>query len=376
MNPNSPNDPRGPLPDEPGVKRRYTPEEAGHDIRRKPVSRARRRRCKGVNVGVLIVSAIFAVVIGISLFIIISGKKRPEVIYPDTTAADAATEPLESVDDGRSYYTVTIASDQIYYGDLILVNAATEYRFPAEAENSIVNISEYKNEYYLMADPAARLSKNVVDRFNTLCTDYYAYNGFRYMQVNSAYRSREEQINVYNSYAQSNGEDYAKAYVATPGYSEHHTGLALDLNINRGGSISYVESDEGAAWFRDNAKNYGFILRYPSDKVYMTGISYESWHYRYVGLPHSQIISDMNMCLEEYEQYLKKYTYDTDLIAYSADTGVMYVDPESELSAAVLVYYAPSDGDKTEVKVPKGYTYEISGNNTDGFVITATREGE
>ena len=54
----------------------------------------------------------------------------------------------------------------------------------------------------------------------------------------------------------------------------------------------------------------------------------------------------------------------------------MYVDPESELSAAVLVYYAPSDGDKTEVKVPKGYTYEISGNNTDGFVITATREGE
>ena len=152
--------------------------------RRKPVSRARRRRRKGVNVGVLIVSAIFAVVIGISLFIIISGKKRPEVIYPDTTAADAATEPLESVDDGRSYYTVTIASDQIYYGDLILVNAATEYRFPAEAENSIVNISEYKNEYYLMADPAARLSKNVVDRFNTLCTDYYAYNGFHcYMQV-------------------------------------------------------------------------------------------------------------------------------------------------------------------------------------------------
>ena len=71
MNPNSPNDPRGPLPDEPGVKRRYTPEEAGHDIRRKPVSRARRRRRKGVNVGVLIVSAIFAVVIGISLFIII-----------------------------------------------------------------------------------------------------------------------------------------------------------------------------------------------------------------------------------------------------------------------------------------------------------------
>ena len=304
MNPNSPNDPRGPLPDEPGVKRRYTPEEAGHDIRRKPVSRARRRRRKGVNVGVLIVSAIFAVVIGISLFIIISGKKRPEVIYPDTTAADAATEPLESVDDGRSYYTVTIASDQIYYGDLILVNAATEYRFPAEAENSIVNISEYKNEYYLMADPAARLSKNVVDRFNTLCTDYSAYNGFRYMQVNSAYRSREEQINVYNSYAQSNGEDYAKAYVATPGYSEHHTGLALDLNINRGGSISYVESDEGAAWFRDNAKNYGFILRYPSDKVYMTGISYESWHYRYVGLPHSQIISDMNMCLEEYVEYV------------------------------------------------------------------------
>ena len=191
------------------------------------------------------------------------------------------------------------------------------------------------------------------------------------MQVNSAYRSRDDQISIYNQYTESYGADYAKAYVANPGFSEHHTGLAMDLNINRNGAISYVESDEGAAWFRENAGNYGFILRYPSDKVYMTGINYESWHYRYVGTPHSLIMNDMNMCLEEYERFLKDYTYDTTRIAYNNATGVEYVPAEENADGRTLIYYAPSEGEETEIKIPKGYTYELSGNNTDGFIITA-----
>ena len=365
-------DPRGQFPEMPEVKRRYTPEEAGHDTRRKPVSRIRRRRRKSLNPGVLLICLILAAVIGVSLYLIISGKNRTAL--PQETSGVSAgetTEPLESVDDGRDWYTVTVSEAQIYVGDLILVNASTEYRFPAEAENSITAVSSLKNGYYLLADPDAKLEPKVIESFNKLCSDYYAYSGFAYMQVNSAYRSRDDQISIYNQYTESYGADYAKAYVANPGFSEHHTGLAMDLNINRNGAISYVESDEGAAWFRENAGNYGFILRYPSDKVYMTGINYETWHYRYVGTPHSLIMNDMNMCLEEYERFLKDYTYDTTRIAYNNATGVEYVPAEEDADGRTLIYYAPSEGEETEIKIPKGYTYELSGNNTDGFIITA-----
>lgn len=368
-------DPRGQLPEMPQVKRRYTPEEAGHNARRKPLSRARRRRRNGLNPGVLLICLILAAVIGVSLYLIISGKNK-QPVSDDTSDiyAEGTLEPLESVDDGKDWYTVSVSEEQIYCGDLILVNASTEYRFPDEAENSITAVAGLKNDYYLLADSAAKLNAEVTESFNRLCTDFYAYNGFSYMQVNSAYRSREDQISIYDEYTKSYGADYAKAYVANPGFSEHHTGLALDLNINRNGYISYVESDEGAAWFRDNAGNYGFILRYPSDKVYMTGINYESWHYRYVGAPHSLIMNDMNMCLEEYHKFLKDYTYDTEKIAYSDNTGITYIPAEDDADGRTLIYYAPSQGAETEVKIPKGYTYEISGNNTDGFIITATPE--
>lgn len=93
----------------------------------------------------------------------------------------------------------------------------------------------------------------------------------------------------------------ALMYVAAPGTSEHHTGLALDII-----SPDYTLLDDGyaetpaARWLAANAWKYGFILRYPQDKVRITGINFEPWHYRYVGEEHAGVIHENGYCLEEY----------------------------------------------------------------------------
>ena len=76
----------------------------------------------------------------------------------------------------------------------------------------------------------------------------------------------------------------AKIAVARGGYSEHNTGLAIDLN---GVSPDSLETDAGK-WMAEHAEEYGFVLRFPKDKEAETGIMYEPWHYRYVGKEHAQ----------------------------------------------------------------------------------------
>ncbi len=95
--------------------------------------------------------------------------------------------------------------------------------------------------------------------------------------------------------------------VKRPGYSEHHTGLAVDLGGN--GNFSLEESFEQTAaftWLVEHCDEYGFILRFPKGKEAITGVIYEPWHYRYVGKEAAQYIMDNNLCLEEYLQMNKK----------------------------------------------------------------------
>ncbi len=91
-------------------------------------------------------------------------------------------------------------------------------------------------------------------------------------------------------------------YALPAGYSEHNSGLSLDV----GSGLRQMDRAPEGKWIEKNAWKYGFILRYPSDKTDVTGIQYEPWHIRYVGLPHSTIMQKMNLALEEYLDYLKE----------------------------------------------------------------------
>lgn len=115
----------------------------------------------------------------------------------------------------------------------------------------------------------------------------------------SSYRSYEYQDNLYNRYVKNDGVQEADTYSARPGYSEHQTGLCVDIHD---GKIDYTnfETSKSFQWMKDNAYKFGFILRFPKGKENITGYQYESWHYRYVGEKIAKYIHENDSTLEEY----------------------------------------------------------------------------
>lgn len=137
-------------------------------------------------------------------------------------------------------------------------------------------------------------------------------DGITNIWVQSAYRSVARQKELYDASVkkylqegktQEEAETLTNEYINKPGSSDHNLGLAVDFNKVDNG----FEKLDGFKWLQKNAENYGFILRYPKDKEDITKISYESWHWRYVGVEHAKKMNELNMCLEEYIQYLKTH---------------------------------------------------------------------
>lgn len=95
-------------------------------------------------------------------------------------------------------------------------------------------------------------------------------------------------------------EDKAATIVARPGTSEHHTGLALDINC----ADHAFEKTAAYKWLKENAENYGFIMRYSAEKQSITGVIHESWHWRFVGINTAKEINRLGMCLEEYVEHI------------------------------------------------------------------------
>ena len=130
------------------------------------------------------------------------------------------------------------------------------------------------------------------------------------MYVTSAYRAYDRQVNIFNESMQerlSQGMTPLEAYqdtsiqVAMPGTSEHATGLAVDIISTHYDELDERQGDtEEQKWLMEHCQDYGFILRYPSDKSDITGIIYEPWHYRYVGKEAAQEIMEQGITLEEY----------------------------------------------------------------------------
>ena len=118
--------------------------------------------------------------------------------------------------------------------------------------------------------------------------------------ISSPYRSYNRQNQLYTNYSNKDGINKADTYSARPGYSEHQTGLAMDLGTSNNTNINDFENSKEFEWMQKNAHKYGFILRYPKGKEYITGYMYEPWHYRYVGVEAATYIYEHNITYEEY----------------------------------------------------------------------------
>lgn len=170
-------------------------------------------------------------------------------------------------------------------------------------------------------------------------------DGFSDLVVTSGYRTFSRQKEIYDEAAD-------KSYVQQAGESEHQTGLAVDIQLVQGGMKTLGTTPTGQ-WLRENAWKYGFVLRYPEDKEDITGISYESWHFRYVGFPHAAFMTQQGYCLEEYIDWLQQeHTY---RMAVGDDV--------------YEVYHQRAEGDI--INVPVDSDFEISSDNDGGYIITA-----
>ncbi len=119
------------------------------------------------------------------------------------------------------------------------------------------------------------------------------------LKPTTAFRDQNFQKTLYNNYVAKDGVDAADTYSARPGFSEHQTGLAIDLK-NTLISTSTRLNDSDYEWLKENAYKYGFIIRYPEEKIDITSYQFENWHIRYVGLEAAKIIYENNLSLEEY----------------------------------------------------------------------------
>ena len=282
-----------------------------------------------------------------------AGQKEPEkpgettenLFVPDPSV------PAAELPEGWEYRIMEAAALQ--EGTLVLVNA--DYGYDAELPRT-VSVYDNKTGNYLVKDIYLSLDPTAMTQLNAWMDAFAAESGKRDVNIVAGWRSYDDQTAIYRNAVETKGQAHADAYIALPGHSEHHTGLALDLDTYdlSSGTSGGFDGDGAYTWAVDHAWEFGFIQRYPPAKSDITGIDYESWHFRYVGLPHSYIMSTKNLCLEEYIELLRQHPDTAEHLTCTCQ-GKTYE-----------LYYSPGPA----VPVPTDRTYTVSGNNVDGYVIT------
>ena len=219
--------------------------------------------CINIALEVILMKKLLALTIGVLLIYLVYYLQKPYVY--------SSVNPISEIN------------------PLILVNS--ENAFPDNVNLNLVSFNGYQ-----VADT---IYNDLARMYNAALNDNIT------LKINNAYRSKDEQNQIFeskmNAY-ENEGYTKEKAYeqttltVQVPGYSEHETGLAIDFS-NEG---HYDENEKMWEWLKNNAYKYGFILRYPEDKYEITKINYEPWHYRYVGKKAAKDITNKNLTLEEY----------------------------------------------------------------------------
>ena len=212
-------------------------------------------------------------------------KEKKKIDYSDVIAR-------VNVKATNGFYKNTKEAD-VKKGNEILVNKFY-YLTKDYSPSDIVDMSNW------YAFEGRKIKKEVYDAFIEM------YNAAKKdnltLIANSGYRDYNYQTRLYDEYKDRDGTEYADTYAARPGYSEHQTGLALDI-VSYGATMENFDKTDTFKWLQDNAADYGFILRYPKDKEYLTGYSYESWHYRYLGKELAKKVKDSGLTYDEYYAY-------------------------------------------------------------------------
>ena len=254
--------------------------------------------------------------INLNLVIFKKGDFSTEVTVLETSERNAVSVNLpiddyvEETEDELGY--LTDLSEYMQYINpenrdeyLILINVANPLD-PAAIPDDLIDVVDTRKD----GRATQRLRLYAEKALEAMLIEARA-NGFNDITVTSAYRSFEYQTELFNQRVAMHSnlpyeEAYAKAatVVAIPGTSEHQSGLCLDMHNLGGADVSFAKTDQ-AKWLAENSYKFGYILRFPEDKTEITGISFEPWHFRYVGRYHATQMYNLGLCFEEYMDHLK-----------------------------------------------------------------------
>jgi len=218
---------------------------------------------------------------------------------------------LESV-----YDTTEIKNNYTYEDTITFVNANLDKKYytsdikvtnkEANKLDTIVNKYYKLNKNYEPSDltiinsrysaGAQKLRKEAANKFEEMASS--ASNKGLKIYAGSTYRSYNYQLDLYNKYVDKDGLKEAETYSARAGYSEHQLGLAVDILNGRWSYLS--EKDKEYKWLIENSYKYGYILRYPRNKEYITGYVFEDWHFRYLGIELATKVYESNLTYDEY----------------------------------------------------------------------------
>ena len=292
-----------------------------------------------------------------------SKKVEPSTFIDNTDLEEAKLEADKTDPTKTVFEDISVSNKDVFKGDLILVNEDHQYYGGNEDLVGIEALNERNNvTSFTVVDYDYTILRQVYDPMVKMLDSFYKQSGNDFVQIYGSYRTTEFQQQLYEDDLAMTGEADSTR-VAKPGFSEHETGYAFDLTETETGD--YQGTGE-YAWINDNCYKYGFIVRYTEEKEKITQIRPEPWHFRYVGIPHAYYMAKNDLCLEEYIQLLsEKHPYSGEHLEITTEDGKNYE----------VYFFASDDGaETTNVPVPTGYKYDISGNNVDGFIVTVHKD--
>lgn len=284
------------------------------ELRLRQKMRKKRRQRRRRRLMLLAVAAV--ALIALLLFLIFKGigagdKDESSSAQQSSSAVQSQSQPAQSAGSDsqqtQSGSEPASAPTSDSGSGIEVVGSRDDWRLILANKNSPLP-EGYAPELVTLADSSLQMQTEAAAAFDEMRQAANA-TGLHLMAC-STYRSVERQTELYDAevqkwigkgYAEADAREKAATVVMVPGCSEHNTGLAVDVGSVTNQRVEEDFEDEPEFdWLQEHAAEYGFILRYPSDKQAITGVSYEPWHYRYVGVENAKAIKESGLCLEEY----------------------------------------------------------------------------
>ncbi len=264
---------------------------------------------------VLVLLAVVIALISIIVAIIKNGKVADDTqsnISSVSSNTDSSSSKVDTPSEAEIVVTPTGVKLDANFGRLLLINGENPLPddYDTKVREYLVEIDEqYRNNNYV-----TQIHRDVYPYITAMVAAAQA-DGVD-LRVWSPFRSYAIQSDLFQKQVDRVGGDETEAstVVARPGTSEHNTGLCADFNM----ANDAFESTDMYKWMTSNAEDYGFILRYPKEKEHITGVIYESWHWRFVGINNAKLINELGLTLEE---FIKMESIDPAIDMYGDDSA-------------------------------------------------------